>query len=176
MSIHCTRRGLNTLYIYKGNFLQSEVDPILKHVVVVCFVPISCPELANLPGWDTVRIHQYVHPLHQKGLQHFINIYKGNVLQSEVDPRLKHVVVVCFCTYLLPRISQSANLPGWDTIRTHKYVHPLHRKGLQHFIYIKEMYSSLKQILASNMLLWYVFVPICYPELANQPTSMVGIQ
>ncbi len=49
-----------------------------------------------MAGWDAVRIHPYVHPLHWKGLKHFIRILKENVIQSEVDPGLNHVVVVCF--------------------------------------------------------------------------------
>jgi len=51
---------------------------------------------ANLLGWDTVRIHPYVHPLHRKVLKHFIHVSKGNLIQSEVDHSLNHVVVVWF--------------------------------------------------------------------------------
>ena len=43
--------GVKALYIYKGNAIQSEVDPSLNHVMVACFVPISCPELANQQTW-----------------------------------------------------------------------------------------------------------------------------
>ncbi len=90
MTIHCITNCLNTLYIYiyiyiyNVSVIQSEVDPGLGHVVVVvvCFVP-SCgtdsASSAHAHGFDEVRMHPYNHLLHQKGLKHFIYIYKMEV-------------------------------------------------------------------------------------------------
>jgi len=139
MNIHCIGRRLNNIYIYKRKVLSSlnwiPASTMSWWYGLYPFVGQNQP-LCQPPYFYTVRIHQYEHPLHWKGLKRFIYIYKKSVFQSEVDPSLKHVVVVCFCTYLLPRISQSATLPGWDTVRIHPYVHPLHQKGLEHFIHI----------------------------------------
>ncbi len=87
------RKGLkHFIHTDKGSVIQSEVDSSLNHVVVVWFVPISCPEFAichsaHFHGFYTVRMHPYVHPLHGKGLKHFIHTDKGSVIQSEVDSR-----------------------------------------------------------------------------------------
>jgi hypothetical protein len=61
MNIHCIRRGLNNLYIYKESFIKPEVDTSIKHVVVVWFVLICCPELATLPTSMVFIQKGYIH-------------------------------------------------------------------------------------------------------------------
>ena len=59
------------------------IPPGHNHVIVVAwFVPSSYSDSASsahIHGFYEVRMPQYVHPLHQNVLKHFIYIYKMEV-------------------------------------------------------------------------------------------------
>ncbi len=81
-------------------------DLIYVIVVVVCFVPVGSHSAssAHLQGFGTVRMHPHGHPLHWKVLKQFIYTYDGRVIQSEVVPGLRHVIVVV--VWFVPIVTQ----------------------------------------------------------------------
>ena len=87
------------IYIQDGSVIQSEVVPGLNHVIVVWFVP-SCYQgsarSTHLHSFDGLRIHPYNYSLHCNLFKHFMYIYNGSVIQSEMVPGLNHAILVWF--------------------------------------------------------------------------------
>ena len=59
-------------------------------------------------GFDEVRRPPYSHPLHRKVLKHFIYIYDGNIIHSEVVLGLSHAIAVVKCVYPVVKWIQPA--------------------------------------------------------------------
>ena len=83
--------------------------PGLSHViaVVVWILPICYSDSASsahIHDFYEVRMHRYVHPLHQNKPKHFIYILDGSLSHSDVVPGHNHVIVIWVqvCTQLLP--------------------------------------------------------------------------
>ena len=105
------------------------MDPGLTHVMVVWIVPISESDSAisaHAHGFDEVWMHPYDHPLHWKLLEHYIYIYYGSVIHSEVDLGLSLVifVLVYFIPSCKPDLAISAHTNGFDEVRMHPHPHP----------------------------------------------------
>ena len=53
-------------------------------------------------------------------------------------PVHNHVIVVWFVPSCYSDSASSAHIHGFYEVRMHRYVHPLRRNVLKHFIYIKD--------------------------------------
>ena len=160
------------IYTWDGSVIQSEVALCLNHIIVVWFVPSCYSGLAtsiHLYCFDRlVEIHPYGHPLHGKVLNHFIYIWDGSVIQSEVVLGLNHVIVVLFDPSCCPGSANSTHLHGFDGIEIHPYGNPLHGKVLKHITYTWDgsvIQSEVAFCLNHIIVVW--FVPSCYPGLVS---------
>ena len=99
-------------YINNGSIIHSNEVPGHNHAVVVAWFVPSCysdsASSAHIHGFYEVRMHRYVHPLHQNVLKHFIYILDGSLSHSDMVPGHNHVPCDSniVCTKLLLRISQ----------------------------------------------------------------------
>ncbi len=111
--------------------------PGLSHDIVVRFVPSCYPGSASSTqflGFDEVWMHPYNYSLHCKLFKHFIYIYYGSVIQSEMVPGLNHAILVWFVCSCHPGSDSLTHLHGFDEVRMHPYGHPLHLKVLKYYI------------------------------------------
>ena len=92
------------------------------HVIVVWFVPscyLDSASSAPIHGFYEVRMHRYVHPLHQIVLKHFIYMY-GSLSHSGVVSGLNHVIVRTLFVrtlLLILRFSQLSPPPCFYEVR-----------------------------------------------------------
>ena len=107
---------------------------------MVCMVPSCYPDSASsnqLRGFGRLRLHPYGHPLHRKVFEHFIYLWDGSVIQSEVVNGLNHAIVVGFVPSCYTDSASSFHLQSFSGLRMHPYGHQLHHNVLKHFIYIR---------------------------------------
>ena len=80
------------------------------------------------------------------------------------------VVVLCFLPSCEPDSASAVHLHGFDEVRMHPYDHPLHRKVLKHYVYIKDeivIQSEVVLGLSHVKVVVVFFLPSCEPDSAS---------
>ncbi len=112
------------IYKNNGSLSHSDVVPGHNHVIVFAWFVPSCysdsASSAHIHGFYEVRMHLYVHPLHQNVLKHFIYILDESLSHSDVVPGHNHVIVVAwFVPSCYSDSASSAHIHGFYEVRMH---------------------------------------------------------
>ena len=139
MAINWIWRCLNTIYLWDGSAIQSEMVLGLNCVGEVWFVPSCYPGSAGsalLHGVDGLERHPCGNQLHQKERKHFMYIYDKSVIKYGLLPGLNHVEVVCFVPSSSPGSASSIHLHSFDGLGIHQLTIHIIRKCPDVFIWI----------------------------------------